>query len=208
MRTEKINIYKFEELSDTAKERAREEFKKYYPDYDWYEDIYSDFIKKVKKYGFDLEPKDIMWSGFSCQGDGASFTCERLHKKVFLKYANINVKHGLEKVFLDGTTMEIERNGSRYCHKNSVTVAVCYYDIGCDSSSAQYEAQKRNRIDSYLNEVSFLVEKKLIELKDNLCEELYRKLEKRYYSLLSDENIDEEITCNEYEFYEDGRQYL
>lgn len=63
MRTATINYYKFDELSDKAKDRARDWWRHSGPDGDWWEQTYEDAAQVgVKITGFD--------TGRSCEIDG------------------------------------------------------------------------------------------------------------------------------------------
>lgn len=75
MRTETREIFKFDELSDEAKEKARE----------WWRHISSgdsfdaectidDFCRYARILGFDVGTSEVQFSGFWSQGDGASFS--------------------------------------------------------------------------------------------------------------------------------------
>lgn len=207
MRTEEVKIYKFDELDEKGKRKAREWFKEGYPDYEWWDDIFYIFIEKVKKYGINLDEKDINFSGFGSQGDGASFVCDNVDLDKFLEYTGIKIKHGLRKIFIDNTHLFVERINHHYYHESTVQANVYYSDIGYNDYYADYEAQKRNKIDKYLDYIAYQLCDKLDELKDALCNELYKDLESYYYDLLSDECIDDDIIYNEYEFYEDGTRY-
>ena len=88
MRTETIErtLFKFEELSDEAKEKARDRYREG-NDYSFYqEDVYEDASRMGKMMGIDLDTKPvklmggstryapcIWYSGFWNQGDGACF---------------------------------------------------------------------------------------------------------------------------------------
>ena len=64
MRTETIEIYTFDELSDSAKEKARGWWRNGDLDYDWYEPVYSDFVEICGILGFDVDSRDIQFSAF------------------------------------------------------------------------------------------------------------------------------------------------
>src|SRR6476619_4611231 len=79
-------LYKFDELSDAAKERAREWFREGALDYDWWDFIYEDAARMANILGIDLNQKPVklmgggtrydpfIWlSGFYSQSDGACF---------------------------------------------------------------------------------------------------------------------------------------
>lgn len=66
--------FKFEELSESAKERVRDEFRVHHLDHEWWDATYEDFINVAACLGFSVRPADIEFCGFGSQGDGASFT--------------------------------------------------------------------------------------------------------------------------------------
>ena len=79
--------YTFDDLSDTTKETARDNFRgRDYPHDDWWDNVYEDAVRvavilgieistsTVKLYGGSTrQDPDISFSGFCSQGDGASF---------------------------------------------------------------------------------------------------------------------------------------
>ena len=75
---EEKTVFKFTELSDSAKESAIERYAM--PDYDWWDDTIDDYKSDpdVKAKGYDID--EIYFSGFSSQGDGACWK-----GRVFLK---------------------------------------------------------------------------------------------------------------------------
>lgn len=77
--------FKFDTLPDErAKETARDWFREgCCDDSFWYEHIYEEWKAELESMGFG-DP-DINFSGFSSQGDGASFTCTSFD---FIKYAH------------------------------------------------------------------------------------------------------------------------
>lgn len=84
-----ITTYSFDELSDKAKEKAREWFRSG-DDFSIYaEDVVADAKAIGKIMGIDI--KDVYYSGFWSQGDGASFTGRWAYKngsvKVIKSYA-------------------------------------------------------------------------------------------------------------------------
>ena len=67
-----ITVYRFEELEDEAKDKARQWLVDAATDHDWYESVYDLAKEDGAKRGFEIE--DIRFSGFWSQGDGASWT--------------------------------------------------------------------------------------------------------------------------------------
>jgi hypothetical protein len=71
MRTIRTKVYKFDELSEQAKQVAIEENRDINVDWDWYEPMFEGFKEQLEEVGFyDV---DIFFRGFYSQGDGASF---------------------------------------------------------------------------------------------------------------------------------------
>lgn len=85
--TDTETTYTFAELSEKAKDKAREVYTgKGYLDYDWWDSIYEDFEQVctilninisthsvILRSGKTRQDPDIFFSGFCSQGDGASF---------------------------------------------------------------------------------------------------------------------------------------
>lgn len=84
--TREITVYKFDELSDKAKEKAREWYRDGQLDYDWWEFVYEQADTAAKHLGIDIDRKGkhtpaIYFSGFWSQGDGACFEGSYRYKK-------------------------------------------------------------------------------------------------------------------------------
>lgn len=75
---------KFTDLSDKAKERARDKWRAHYQDYDWWDGVYADAVRLGALMGLEVgenvartvggkprQDPDISFSGFHSQGDGA-----------------------------------------------------------------------------------------------------------------------------------------
>jgi len=73
----------FAQLDDDAKETARDWYRSDGFDYQWWDHIYEEWTAELEDMGFG--GIDISFSGFSSQGDGASFTADSFD---FLKWAN------------------------------------------------------------------------------------------------------------------------
>ena len=75
MRTVQVNLYQYDELSDKAKAKARDWFREcdtFDPEMEQFETAARILGITFATDGADNHP-DIRWSGFSSQGDGASF---------------------------------------------------------------------------------------------------------------------------------------
>jgi hypothetical protein len=77
------DVYTFAELSDSAKERARNNYREHNLDYDWWECVYDDAKTIGALFGLDID--HIRFSGFWSQGDGACFEGSYEYRKGALK---------------------------------------------------------------------------------------------------------------------------
>lgn len=74
MRTKELTVYSYSELSETAKEKARNWYIENCCDYEWYDFILEDWKEKLAEIGFTNAK--IYFTGFWSQGDGACFDAE------------------------------------------------------------------------------------------------------------------------------------
>jgi hypothetical protein len=66
-----VEVFKYDELSDSAKQRARDWYIEGM-DYEWWQGVYDMAIEDGKEKGFYIDK--IAFSGFHSQGDGASWS--------------------------------------------------------------------------------------------------------------------------------------
>lgn len=185
-----ITTYKFEELSDKAKEKAREWWREAGYDFGdgWWDDVYDDAKKILGYLGF--ENIDPSFSGFYSQGDGASFTATwnasyvEFGKAVEYAPDSSEIKD-VASVIEDlahrnpEAACKLYRNDHRYSHARTVS-----YDLAEDFSEVDDEA--------------------FIGACRDVMYWLYGQLEKTHDWMLSNEYIDDALTANEYEFTIDG----
>lgn len=183
-------MFKFADLSAEAKATAIDA-NRYVLVVDnfWSEFLVDDFVEELENIGFrDVE---INWSGFSSQGDGASFTSGWINIEKFLRSQKCFSK--FRRYMPNGETLEysakIERhNGSRYYHENSVYVSDSWDVVNTDKQEAM--------IHGILDIIGEFVKCK--------SREIYRELEKAHDANTTDEAIADFLENNEYIFDEDG----
>jgi hypothetical protein len=206
-----IETFKFEELDNAAKERARAWWRTL--EASDFETDYDDFTECARIIGitFNTRPIKLMgggtrtepciyWSGFSSQGDGASFEGRygyakgaskaiRAHApkdselhRIADQLQAIQVKHfyRLEARCTQGA-------GSNF-YSHSGTMAVETYD-----SRDEYRAIGN-------------ADETVKQLLRDFADWIYRQLEREYEWRMSDEQVDDAITANEYDFSSDGRR--
>ncbi len=76
--------FKFDKLSDEAKEVAREWYREHMNDYEWWDHIYDEWKEELNDMGF--YNVEIAFSGFWSQGDGASFTADSFDLEKWTKW--------------------------------------------------------------------------------------------------------------------------
>ncbi len=205
-RNKVTEVFKYEELDDRAKEKAREWYTRDYPDYEWWDSCYDDFQRICEIIGVELETKtvrlmgggtrkepQIQFSGFWSQGDGASYEgryeycCAAVDK--IREYAPqdtelhsiVDALEDLQQSYCAPVVITIGHRG-HYSHSGCMTFDV--HDVE-DSEGEQVEVKHGPLFCDQLR---------------NLADWLYAKLDKEYEWLTSDEIVAENIIANEYEF--------
>lgn len=190
MRTEQIKIYTFDDLSESAKQKAIEKRRYWNVSEDWWTFTYDWFKETYPQY----EDCEISHSGFSSQGDGASFTF-RLDSAYFEKWVEGLDLPKWKKAILVHYTPQFygKRNSLPYVHKRSVTI--------------EFESEEHHypNIDEFKEEV---YPEFLAVLRSEYyghCDILYKALEDEYNYRTSDECIIEGM--EDCEFYESGETF-
>jgi hypothetical protein len=128
MRTIELKVYTFDELSEQAKEKAREWWRKGDLDYKWWDCVYDGHKEKIKEVGFEVTK--MYFRGFWSQGDGAMFEYEGLDNKLKEEFiSNLN----LSPMRKDWLRNNICFSGSgkksgHYSHENSCAHKI-YWEV-------------------------------------------------------------------------------
>lgn len=209
MREVDVKIYKYEELNEKAKEKAKQKL------CESFNDVHSEEITQTmmnivednKKFQIETDknskPK-IYYSLSHCQGDGVSFEakvninefCEELHK-IIIYHLPDNEEKILKAIEKEDIVLRsrIIKNTHRYQHEYTMAV-----DSDFSVTMEQFwdiAAELTGKL-----EVSII----------NAAKELAKEMEKAGYKEIewqwSDEYIIMLCEGNDYEFYEDGRFYV
>jgi hypothetical protein len=196
MRQKTIDLYQFDELNDKAKEKARSWYRETSADDTfWSEHILEDEAPALlKRLGY-CDPK-IQYRGFWSQGDGACFSgtwyssnCK--YAEVIKDYAHDKEVARIADAFgtllfaHPGMSASLTHRG-HYPHEMSIS-----FDV-------EFDAEDHDSSDDAQAEEEF------IELSRDLMRWIYKTLEEAYEGANADEQVDENIRCNEYEFTIDG----
>jgi hypothetical protein len=208
---EYTTIYKFDELSNRAKERARDWFREtvFTDSCDW-EYIYEDAATIADILGINLRQRPVklmgggtryepcIWfSGFSSQGDGACFEGSYSYAKGSAKAIR---SHAPKDEELHRIADELAAVQKRHFYRLEVTVR----QRGHGNASYNTEIEVFDREDNYRDIGD--AEEDIKQLLRDFMDWIYHSLEKECEYQSSDENVDDAITCNEYTFDEDGRR--
>lgn len=192
MKTISKNVYSFDELNETAKQKAIEAWRE--PHYDWHEYIIDDSKEVAELFGLSID--NIYWTGFWSQGDGACFEGEYKYKKGALKalkeYApNDKELYSIVKGLQDTQRKNFYRLQATTKHRGH------YYHSGCMAFDV-------SNLDNYT--ISTDTENEITEALRDFADWIYKRLEEEYYYITADEQVIEAIKANEAEFYENGEQ--
>lgn len=216
-RTITKTVYQFDELGDQAKEKARDWWRECVEASD-YDSVIEDAAHMAEllgieidarswrnSYGFEGSEPLIYWSGFSSQGDGASFEGRYEYRKGAVKAILAETGAGREDA------SEGDRELLRIAHQLQELQRPAFYSLtarmGRGHNSNYYSHSNTMSVDverSDEREVTGDQEETLTQLMRDFADWIYSQLEQENDWIYSDENVDECIRINDYEFYEDG----
>jgi len=216
--TKEITIYKWEELSQTAQQKAREWYLEGM-DYEWWEGTYEMAIEDGKEKGFYIDK--IYFSGFYSQGDGASWI------------GQVDVRQWLEENLPDSIGLsawcqliqedvvdkfsKVVANNSHYCHESTMQ----FSDI--EDHTDEFTDDWLMELPSIFKgmEVQHLfdiiesdpncplkstegITQAITESGRQYAVEIYGMLKQEYEYLCSEEMMLDHFNCNDYHFTEEG----
>lgn len=215
--TKEITVYKWEELSQTAQQRARDWYIEGL-DYEWWDCVYEMCIEDGYELGFCIDA--INFSGFYSQGDGARWI------------GQVDVRQWLEKHVADSIGVSawcqliqegvIEKHvgvrsfNSHYCHENTM-------DVGEVVDEGAFEDDEVMELPSVFKGMTIAnlydiiatdpncqlkttedISKAIEESAKDYAREIYRRLRQEYEYLCGEEMMLDHFNCNDYHFTEEG----
>lgn len=190
-RTTTDTLYTYEELSDDAKEKARETIGQ--QNLEWLDsgDLAYMFEQIIEEWGFPSD--DIQFSLGYSQGDGVAFYGS-IDVDTYLRKAKRVTHYKLLKTGVE-YWFTLKRNswGTHYSHHNTM-------DLVYDATPWDWDKDLDPKRQALLEELY----EELLEKKDDLSHECEWAGYKHMEWLCSDEYIAEQCEANEYEFLEDG----
>ena len=204
--------YKFDELSKSAKETAREWYRNgNYEDNYFSARVIEDAATTADILGIDFRQSavklmngttrykpTVYWSGFSSQGDGTCFEGSYSYKKGFRKalFAHIGPesKGDKELVRIANALFDVQKRNF-FQLSASMTHSGHYSHSGC----MNVEVTRTNDLP-----VSESDEDDLTQIMRDFADWIYSQLESEWYYINTDSQVDESITANGYDFDEHG----
>lgn len=197
MRIVETKVYKYEELSDSTKERAREWYLEGGLCYDWWDFCYEDFCRVAEILGIEISYRqgrgaEIYFNGFYCQGSGSSFVGTYRYAKGAVAKIKQYAPQDEELHRIAYGLKEVQR---RHFYRLEANIS-SHRDYMI--SVEVYDGDDRYR---YIGDA----EEEVRELMNDFNDWMFKRLQDEYEHLTSDEVVEESIIANEYEFDEDGR---
>ena len=190
-------IYKYEELSEKAKEKAKNEYREFFQECrnDFF---YRDFVEDLRENGFkSLEPQ---YSLSHCQGDGCSVVGE-IYLEEILNNEEIMENFDKDEIrrleYIDckvENEIKIEHNSNYYYHANTMSFYANVY-VNTYTHGRDWELM----IDVF---------DKLEGVLEDYFATLCNRMEVVGYEVIYDEEgLEEELMELDYEYYENGTSY-
>lgn len=202
--TKTIDVFTFDELTDSAKEKARDWYRSM--DDEWWDCCYEDFATIADLLGIDLRQRPvklmgggtryepaIYFSGFSSQGDGACFEGTYSYRKGSVKAINGHCND--DELLRIAINLQKIQRASFYRITASITHHGHYNHSGCMDID----------VDG-INENTAYNADSLRSCLTDFADWMYRQLEREYDYQNADEQVDENIRCNAYEFDDEGNR--
>lgn len=204
MRIAEKTLYKYEELSDRAKQRARECCLEDGLDPSWWEYLYEDFARVAEILGISLSEKpvplmngkcryepEIYFSGFYHQGSGSSFCGTYGYAKGAVDKIKKYAPQDEELHRIAQGLQDVQRRH--------------FYRLTADITSAR-DHYIRVEVGDSENPYRDIgdAEDDVRELMNDFNGWMFKCLQDEYEYLTSDEAVEESIVANEYEFDEEG----
>jgi hypothetical protein len=172
-------------------------------DGDWYGHVIAQHVRKIQEFGIDVDQKDVQFSGFWSQGDGASWA-GKVNLNRFMQHFVLVDKYPMVWKFMtelgwgDHIGCYVSRHASRYSHSNTVSAHI-QTDIP-NEYVEEFDELRYSVMELHLE----ILEKQCDELQgevDIICkglmDELYGELEEEHDYQTSDEQVRATLEANE-----------
>lgn len=196
---ETITLYKFEELSQEAKERAIEKYREHCLDYDWWEFEFEDFNEQLKEVGLSCRTFyfDIYRNEFTMGGPSIDDIKKFMISAGLTNWLIANELAGKEEINFSLSIMDSNKNNAVY-FDDIYREAGEYQGLALIEDKSITEEERKEFDD---------MEEKLSDFLFNLRKKFLKQLREQEDYLTSDEAIKDTLIANEYDFEVDGRRW-
>ena len=204
MRTIETKVYKYEELSDSAQEKARDWYRQDGLDYSWWEYSYEDFARVAEILGITLSEKpvplmngkcryepEIYFTGFYSQGSGSAFCGTYGYAKGAVAKIKKYAPQDEELHRIAQGLQDVQRR-----HFYRLTADITSIRDHCIRIEVEDSENPYRDIGD--------AEDAVRDLMNDFNDWMFKCLQDEYEYLTSDEAVEESIVANEYEFDEYG----
>ena len=217
-KTVEITLYQFDELSDKAKEKAANYYIEHWMHDEWWDCTYE-AMKEDGHHNYGFNVKDIRFSGFWSQGDGASW-CGSVNVPAWIKSKpTAYQEHPTTQIVLalieEGWVDEqvlVSFSSSRYCHENTMDVGGidhhCRIEEDAVMESGMFKGAQVGDLIKIIDAPHGVLYDMSRELEQDckaFARTIYRELEDDYRAQTTEEAIGEAYACNDVWFDESGR---
>lgn len=209
MKTVTVNLYEFDELTDAAKEKARDWWRRCESgDFGAHGELFEDTERIAEILGITFDRHDVplmggnkrskpnIWWQLHVQGSGASFSGrygyqERCSERM-CQYAPKNKE-------LQRIATELTKIQKKYSYGMTACITTSSHSV--HKYSMDLEAFDANGDYIHADDTN-----DLLELMRDFADWIYKMLQQAYEYRMSDENVEDSIRANEYTFCESGKR--
>ena len=217
-KTVEITLYQFDELSDKAKEKAANHYLENWMQDNWWDCTYE-YMKEEGEHKYGFRVRDIRFSGFCSQGDGASW-CGSVNVREWLNSKPTEYQaHATTQIILalieEGWVDEqvlVSFGNHRYCHEYTMDITeITGHEPDDDDVKMETGLFKGASVRELMHIVGctggalYDMDKELKEDVIAFARDIYRALEEDYEGQTTEEAIAEAYAINDVWFTEEGR---
>lgn len=183
----------FDALTDEQKEKAVEMVREREENSgdNFFAESVIEYYKEYVFPEYGLEDTEVHWSGFWCQGDGASISAENVDLEKFLRKVKAltkfrSIRHLFGTMHDGELSASVERDAySRYSHENTINGYI-------DATWLDLTAKQENKVED--------LEELITETVRELSCKVYASLEEAYLEQFTTENLIGLIQANDWRF--------
>lgn len=214
-------FYQFDELSDAAKETAREWWREGEAQEYWFET--DDVITIAAILGIEISDHvinmgqgrspNIFWSHSWSQGDGAMFMGHYKCAKDAPEKIREHAPHDETLHAIADALTLLQAKNLGLLSANISRISHSYNHSGCMGLDMERDEDPSGILPNMQDDISektlnlfFEDEQELTRLMRSFADWIFEQVKADYEATMSDENVDESIRTNEYEFDEEGNR--